>query len=299
MTDQGYSLSNRWMSYEAALKETEKVIRKHSKTFYLATALLPARERSAIRVLYSFCRASDDLADCTTTRVEDFDDWQNEVNRSEYEQTHPLLFTWAHIREQYQVNRTYEQELLKGIRMDLQFRPYPTWAELEVYCYRVASTVGLLSIPIIGLAPGVTIEQAAPQAIKLGVALQLTNILRDVGEDLQRGRFYLPLEDLALFDLELNDMYNRVDDERFKSLMRYEIERAHKLYEEALPGIALLAPKARPAVQAAAQLYRRILDEIEAMDYQVYTRRAHTTFLRKVSMLPGIFMSVARTKSWF
>ena len=279
-------------SYEAALRETEQVIRRHSKTFFFATALLPKTEQKAIRALYAFCRASDDLADCEDTRLEDFENWRAAVARSAQEQDDPLLASWAHVREQYAVDRKYEQELLDGIRMDLQFQPYRTWEDLEQYCYRVASTVGLLSIPIIGLAPGVRFEQAAPQAIQLGVALQLTNILRDVGEDSQRGRVYLPIEDLARFGLTLWDIQNQVYDERFMRLMQFEIERARRLYREALPGIRLLSAKARPAVGAAGLLYGRILSEIEGIAYQVYQKRAHTSGIRKLSMLPGILWRV-------
>jgi 15-cis-phytoene synthase len=294
MQNNGYSLAKKWSNYDAAMVETERVIRQHSKTFFFATALLPAHERSGIRALYAFCRASDDLADCETTRPEDFENWLTEVNRTASEQTNPLLVAWAHIREQYGVDRKYERELLDGIRMDLQFRQYPTWEDLEKYCYRVASTVGLLSMPIIGLASGVSFEQAAVPAIKLGIALQLTNILRDVGEDLQRGRIYLPVEDLARFGLEPRDIQNQVYDDRFVRLMQFEIRRARALYNEALPGISLLSVKARPAVGAAALLYRRILDEIEAIDYRVFHQRAYTSTLRKFSMLPEIYFTVKK-----
>jgi phytoene synthase len=282
--------------YRTALEQTEQVIRAHSKTFFFATALLPAAERRAIRALYAFCRASDDLVDREETRPEEFDAWQAEVNQEAARQTNPLLVTWAHVRERYAIDRRYERELLEGIRMDLHFRPFQTWAELEGYCYRVASTVGLLSIPIIGLAPGIRFERAAPAAIGLGIALQLTNILRDVGEDARRGRIYFPVEDLARFGLTLRDVQNQVFDERFVGLMRYEIQRARALYHHSLPGIAMLATRARPAVGAAALLYRRILDEIEAAGYQVYHHRAHTTPLQKLAMLPGILAAVIRLK---
>jgi 15-cis-phytoene synthase len=149
---------------------------------------------------------------------------------------------------------------------------------------------------VIGLAPGVTFLQAAPQAVQLGVALQLTNILRDIGEDAKRGRIYLPVEDLAQFDLTLQDIHNQTYDERFIALMRFEIERTRALYRLALPGIALLAARVRPAVSAAALLYRRILDEIETLQYQVYTHRAHTKVWQKMGMLPSIFMTVLRAK---
>jgi 15-cis-phytoene synthase len=280
------------LTYEAAQTETERVIKEHSKTFYFATALLPAHKRRAIRALYGFCRASDDLADCDDTRIEDFESWSAEVSLPSDRQTNPLLFAWAFVRETYQLNRQFERELLDGIRMDLHFHPYKRWEDLQQYCYRVASTVGLLSMPIIGLAKGVTFEQARGPAVQLGIALQLTNILRDVGEDLQRGRVYLPEEDLMMFGLTIRDIQNEVYDERFINLMKFEIRRARALYDEAVAGIRLLSLTARPAVGTAALLYKKILDEIEAIDYQVYSKRAHTTSLQKIKLLPGIIFRV-------
>jgi phytoene synthase len=297
MNGNSTTLNGAWKRPQDAFLETDKVIRKHSKTFYFATALLPKAERRAIRALYGFCRASDDLVDCASTREEDFSAWETEVSLPASQQRNPILFSWGHVRETYPIDRRYEKELLDGMRMDLQFRPYATWAELETYCYRVASTVGLLSIPIIGLAPGAHLEQAAPPAVQLGIALQLTNILRDVGEDLERGRMYLPIEDLQRFGLTPKEIFNRTFDDRFVALMQFEIRRARRLYAEALPGIGLLSARARPAVAAAALLYRRILDEIEAMEYQVFRYRAHTRTLQKIAMLPRIFLTVRRYHS--
>ena len=176
--------------------------------------------------------------------------------------------------------------------MDLKVKTYATWQELQVYCYRVASTVGLLSLPIIGLARGAAFQQAAPYAIELGIALQLTNILRDIGEDRAQGRVYLPEADLARFGLSIDDIRREVYDQRFIDLMKFEIQRARDLYQNALPGIALLAPSVRLAVGAAALIYRAILDEIEKIYYQVYQHRAHTGSLRKLILMPEILLKV-------
>jgi phytoene synthase len=271
---------------------TEEVIRQNSKTFYFATQLLPHFARKAVRVLYGFCRASDDLVDRREATVADVEAWRAAVDLPLERQTDPILFAWTMVRDHFHVNRQYEQELLDGIEKDLAFQPYATWKELEQYCYQVASTVGLLSIPIIGVANGSSFEEAAPFAVQLGIALQLTNILRDVGEDLQYGRMYLPLEDLYRFGLKLEDLYQRVYDTRFIQLMKFEIERARQYYRASLPGIKLLNPAAQPAVGAAALLYEAILDEIERNQYQVYEKRAHTSGLRKISMLPEIFIKI-------
>ncbi|MBI4926566.1 MAG: phytoene/squalene synthase family protein [Anaerolineae bacterium] len=296
MTTDTTLLHNTLARVEAAQTATEAVIRSHSKTFFFATALLPRSERIAIRSLYAFCRSSDDLVDCAQTTLQDMHQWREEVNRSVDEQTNPVLLSWAAVRQQYQIDRRYETELLDGIEMDLNFKPYQTWQDLEQYCYRVASTVGLLSIPVIGMADGHTMPQAAPYAIQLGIALQLTNILRDVGEDAGRGRVYFPLEDLRRFGLTYEDILHRVYDERFVALMRFEIARARALYQQSLPGIALLSRGARPAVGAAALLYRAILDQIERKAYNVYSSRAYTSGWQKIRMLPGIIWQVLTLK---
>lgn len=281
---------------ETALAATEEVIRNHSKTFFFATSLLPLAERRAIRSLYAFCRASDDLVDCADTTQQDLDRWRVEVNLPSERQADPILISWASVREGYRIDLRYESELLSGIEMDLNFVPFQTWHELETYCYQVASTVGLLSMPVIGVADGTTFDQAAPYAIKLGIALQLTNILRDVGEDAARGRVYFPEEDLNRFGLTAQDILKKVYNQRFIDLMRFEIERARQLYQEALPGIALLSRRARPAVGAAALLYRAILNEIERIQYRVHEKRAHTSAWQKLLLLPGILLRVFTLK---
>ncbi len=270
----------------------EQIIREHSKTFYFATALLPSKKRYAIRALYAFCRASDDLVDREQTTLSDLNAWRASVVLPSEEQVNPVLKAWAQVRETYPINREYEKELLDGIEMDLNFQFYPTFEALRLYCYRVASTVGLLAIPIIGLAKGASFQQAAPFAIELGIALQMTNILRDIGEDAQRNRVYLPLEDLRKFHLTPQDILDGVYDDRFIELMKFEIARTRALYLKALPGIAFLSDTARPAVGAAALLYRAILDEIEKNDYRVYTKRAHTSGWKKITMLPGILWKI-------
>ncbi len=283
------------LSPAAAHRQVEEMIRAHSKTFYFATALLPAHARQAVRALYGFCRATDDLVDAAEkccTGQEDMAAWRAQVDLPDHQQTNPILYSWSLVRQAYGVNRLYEKQLIDGVTMDIQFQPYPTWRDLENYCYHVASTVGLLSIPIIGAASDSSFAEAAPYAVRLGVALQLTNILRDVGEDARHGRVYLPLEDLQRFGLTQADILNEVYDPRFVALMRFEIERARQIYQQALPGIRLLSASARPAVGAAALLYRAILNEIEKINYRVFQQRAHTSGLKKLGMLPGILFAI-------
>ncbi|MCC7018464.1 MAG: squalene/phytoene synthase family protein [Ardenticatenales bacterium] len=272
----------------AAYAHGDHVARRNSKTFYLATALLPRASRRAVRALYAFCRTTDDLVDNHGATQADLARWRAAVVQPVGAQRDPVLLCWADTRERYGVDGRYEAELIDGVALDLEQTRYANWPELERYCYLVASTVGLLSMPLIGLARGVSFAEAEPYAVKLGIALQLTNILRDVGEDAALGRVYLPATDLGRFGLTAEDVLRGVHDERFVALLRFEIARARRLFDEAMPGIALLSPTARPAVCAAAILYRAILDRIEAIDYRVHTERAHTTGVGKLRLLPGI-----------
>ena len=280
----------------SAFHAANVLTRKHSRTFYFATRLLPPAKRSAIRALYVFCRSTDDLVDLQHASPADVAAWRAQVTLPAARQPDARLSAWAHVREQYGVNPRYEHELIDGVALDLTNRRYQTWEELEHYCYLVASTVGLLSLPVIGLARGVQEGQAAPYAIRLGIALQLTNILRDVGEDAARGHIYIPQADLHAFNLTSQDIFDGVHDTRFVALMQFEIARAREIYRAALPGIALLAPAARAAVGAAALLYAAILERIEAIDYRVHSQRARTTDLEKLLRLPGIFAYVQRLR---
>jgi phytoene synthase len=282
--------------WQFAQEEARKVIFEYSHTFYFATGLLPSQKKTAVRALYAFCRRTDDIVDIGAAGPLELERWRAKVNLEPAQQVDPVLKLWSAIRSQHGVDRQYERELIDGVAMDLHRRSYKTWEELKGYCYMVASTVGLMSMPLVGLAPGVTFEQARPFAVKLGIALQLTNILRDVGEDARSGRVYLPEEDLHRFQLTPADIIARVYDQRFIALMQYQISRARQIFKEALPGIALLHASVRPAVTAAAVLYRAILDEIEKIDYQVHHLRAHTSAQRKLSMLPGILWQVARMR---
>jgi phytoene synthase len=195
---------------------------------------------------------------------------------------------WADAQACYSIPRGYADQLIDGIRRDLRQNRYQSFAELTEYCYGVASTVGLMAMHIIGFRGA----EALPYAVKLGIALQLTNILRDVGEDWRAGRLYLPLDELHQFGLgEAEIAAGRVDDD-WRAFMHFQITRAHRLYDEAQPGILMLDPDGRFAIAAAATLYRAILEDIEANDYDVFHRRARIGAWGKVRRLPGIWWSV-------
>ncbi len=168
-------------------------------------------------------------------------------------------------------------DLLLGARRDVTVRRYETYDDLLDYCYLVASTVGLMTAPVLGYEDG-----ALPYGAALGRAMQMTNILRDVGEDARMGRIYLPAEDLRRFGYSETRLFAQTVDSDFVALMRFEIARVRAMYADAAPGIALLAPSSRHTVRIALSLYRQILDEIERNDYDVFTRRAYVPMRAKV-----------------
>ena len=271
---------------EQAYRYSEALTRQHSRTFHLASALLPYSERRAARALYGFCRISDDLVDEARgnpqTRLQA---WRRISLSSQPSPDDSIALAWADARAKYGIPRQYADQLIDGVAQDISITRYQTFEHLASYCYGVASTVGLMAMHIIGF----TDTDAIPYAIKLGVALQMTNILRDVGEDWRIGRLYLPQDELADFHLTEADIEaGRVDD-RWRAFMRYQIQRTRTLYRDALPGIALLNPRGRFAIAAAAELYSAILDDIERHDYDVFNRRAHSSGLQKLRHLPGIW----------
>jgi len=282
-------------SLAAAYREARRVTRTASRSFYLSTLLLPREKRRAIQALYAFLRTSDDLVDgggsgATPAALER---WRVQSRQAAPEQQHPILRAWADARDRHGVSQALAEELLGGVAMDFTVRHYATFAELERYCYRVASTVGLMSLPILGCLPGREAE-AAPYAARLGLAMQLTNILRDVGEDARAGRIYLPAEELAAAGCREADLVTGTLTPAVRALLDRQIARATALYDASLPGIALLAADSRFAVFAAAAIYRAILPKIVENRYDVFSRRAHLSLGEKVRLLPGAWQAARR-----
>jgi 15-cis-phytoene synthase len=280
-----------------AYERCQAITRENSKTFFMASSLLPEEKRKAIQALYAFCRVSDDLVDRpdndpagqpTRTTLES---WRQMIvfgrtlSDGIYSTGRAVSLAWTDVRRRFCIPLGYVEQLIDGLALDLSQARYETFSQLAEYCYGAACTVGLMSMHITGYSQ----REAIPYAIRLGVALQLTNILRDIGEDWRAGRLYLPLEELADFHLGEADIAAGCVDDRWRAFMRFQISRARQLYEEALPGVALLHRDGRFAIAAAGELYRAILDQIEANDYDVFRRRAATGTWGKVRLLPGIW----------
>ena len=269
-----------------AYAQCESLTAHHSRSFFLASTFLSADKRRALRALYAFCRVTDDIVDCAHCDAEtELTRWRQQSLAVNPPHTDRVAMAWADARLRYHIPVRYAEQLIDGVARDLTQQRYQTFDELAAYAYGVASTVGLMSMHIIGFSG----PEAIPYAIKLGVALQLTNILRDVAEDWQAGRVYLPAAELAEFDLSEADLATGQVDNRWRGFMHFQIERNRRLYAEAWPGLALLNKDGRFAVAAAAGLYRAILDDIEAHDYDTFSRRAHVSGARKLSKLPGLW----------
>jgi phytoene synthase len=210
------------------------------------------------------------------------------VENASFAQDDLVAAAWADTLARYHIPRHYALQLIDGVARDLFQVRYQTFDELATYCYGVASTVGLMSMYIVGFHS----SEAVPYAIKLGVALQMTNILRDVGEDYHSGRLYLPRQELAFHGIrELDIAQGRLND-NWRQFMRFQIERTRQLYAESWPGVRMLEREGQLAIGAASVFYQGILDEIEKNDYNVFSRRASLSALGKISRIPALWLKV-------
>jgi phytoene synthase len=265
------------------------IARSHGRTFFLASRILPPERRRAIHATYTFCRIADDLADQATDLAaarHALEAWERQLD----EPTHPVAIAFAAARARHAVPVAAVRDLLAGVRMDLGPCRFATWHELHLYCYRVAGTVGLMVAPILGCQD----DSAWPHAVDLGIAMQLTNILRDIAEDARRGRLYLPLEDLAAFGCEPEAILSGYPGGRFRELLAFEVARARGLYAEARKGFSALSPAGLLATLAASELYAAILAAIEENDYDVFAARAYVPHRRKLGAVPGVMAAFVR-----
>ncbi|MEW6055825.1 MAG: phytoene/squalene synthase family protein [Bdellovibrionota bacterium] len=289
----GLAESDRQLGFD----ECYSILREHGKTFYVMAKLLgPARGR-AIAAIYGFARTADDTVDVVETLNDPTPADKGEIERQldfmkmelrracDGRSLNPRYAVLGETINQYGIELFPFDDLLSGVAMDLTQNRYATYEELKLYCYRVAGTIGLMITPVAGYVKD---TRALDYAKTLGTAFQLTNILRDVGEDLARGRIYLPKEDLDRFGISENDLLQRRNDEKFHQLMEYQIERAFELYRRGLALIPLVSSwGGRLAFQFAVDAYSSILHKIRENKYDVYTRRAHLTLWEKLAMIPG------------
>ncbi|MCX6059829.1 MAG: phytoene/squalene synthase family protein [Chloroflexi bacterium] len=278
-------------SLQKAYKQAEIITAEHSKSFYYASGLLPEEKRSAVRALYAFCRTVDDIVDEVESKKDrDFElsYWREIVQTASSPTDDLVAAAWADTLTRYHIPRHYALQLIDGVARDLSQTRYQTFDDLATYCYGVASTVGLMSMYIVGFKS----LEAVPYAIKLGVALQMTNILRDVGEDYRNGRLYLPREELVFYGIQESDIAKGRVTDNWRQFMKFQIDRTRELYKDSWEGVKMLEREGQLAIGAASTFYSGILDDIEKHDYDVFSRRASLSALGKVIRIPGLWLRV-------
>ncbi len=299
------SISQLDQAYEICRKETQQ----WAKTFYLGTLLLPQEKRKAIWAIYVWCRRTDEIMDSVEASTksqeelsDNLDEWEENTKnvfkgniKSELDSV--LLDTI----EKYPQSIQPYLDMIDGQRMDLNKFRYKDFDELKLYCYRVAGTVGLMTQNVMGIdnaytsAPWSAMPDPSEAAIALGIANQLTNILRDVGEDRQRGRIYLPQVDIEKFNYSEEELLQGKINKQWKSLMKFQLTRAREWFQKSEDGIKWLSSDARWPVWTSLRLYRGILDSIERLDYDVFNNRAFVKNSVKALEIPISFL-ISRIK---
>jgi phytoene synthase len=286
------------------LQESYETCRKlnaeHGKTYYLATLLLPPEKRPYVHALYGFARYADEIVDdlestlSTDAKAELLASWGqhflDDLDRGHSDD--PVCRAVVDTVTRWEIPREHFEAFLHSMAMDLTVTEYADFDALHEYVYGSAAVIGLQMVPI--LEP--TSDAAYDYAQDLGVAFQLANFIRDVGEDLHRGRLYLPLSDLEQFDLTRADLERRVVDDRVRALLQFEILRVRRLAEASKPGVALLAPSSRPCIDAARTLYIGITDAVEDIDYQVFSRRASVSVPRRLQVAAPAWLRAFRAR---
>ncbi|WP_036373662.1 phytoene/squalene synthase family protein [Micromonospora sp. ATCC 39149] len=276
----------------AAYDRCRELHRRHGRTYYLATRLLPAWKRRHVHALYGFTRYADEIVDRTENlppagRAARLDDWSSRflAGLGGAPVDDPLLPAVLHTIAVFDLDRADFTSFLRSMAMDLTVTAYPTYDDLLDYMEGSAAVIGTMMLPILGSSDPAAAREPARQ---LGFAFQLTNFIRDVAEDLARGRTYLPDEDLAKFDVTREDLFAAAargwSTPRIRDLIEYEVSRAQAHYEAAAPGITLLAPASQACMRTAYALYGGILDEVAAQDYDVFVRRALVPRRRRLAV---------------
>lgn len=296
------------VSVQASLEQAFEACRAETaqwaKTFYLGTLLMPPEKRRAIWAIYVWCRRTDEIMDSPEASkqpkeelIRQLDTWEVSTRRLfQGEVKTDLDLVMADTIERFNQPLQPYLDMIDGMRMDLEMTRYQDFEELKTYCYRVAGTVGVMSQSVMGVdssytsAPWSEGADTTNSAVALGIANQLTNILRDVGEDRFRGRIYLPLEDLQRFSYSEKELMEGVVNDRWISLMKFQIQRARDWFQRSEDGVRFLCADARWPVWTSLRLYRGILDAIEANGYDVFNKRAYVPKYKKFLDLPISFL---------
>ncbi len=272
-----------------------RLTRRAKSSFPLAFRVLPKPKRNAMIALYAFMRVTDDLADepgeLSTKRLA-LQHWRQRLDAAlQGEYSHRLHAALAQTVHAYGVPAGYLHDVIDGVEMDLEPVQYATFADLYPYCYRVASAVGLACVPVWGMQPGVRAEQYHEPAEAAGIAFQLTNILRDLGEDFAKGRVYLPQDELAQFNSPHDTWQDPARRDAFRAMMQFQANRARQYYDRSRTLTPLLSPDGRRIFHLMSGLYQRLLDEIGHRDYDVFTTRVRVPTLAKVRLMASAWIA--------
>ncbi len=284
-------MTDRQAQLDAAYAHCRAIAARHGKSYFLATRLLTPDRRPAIHALYAAARVADDIVDVgvdepgrdpeaellawsTAALAELAAGWSDD----------PVRLALVHTVRRYDIPVEHLVDFLAAMTSDLDVTSYADLAALDRYMWGSASVIGLQVLPVLGTAPGVSREEAAPHAIALGEAFQLTNFLRDVGEDVDRGRVYLPADLMAAHGVTREQLAAKRFDDRFRELMREMVEVVRRRYDDATPGTPMLAAESRDCVRAATDLYGGILGAIERADYRVLDRRVSVSKPRRLAV---------------
>ncbi len=272
-------------------QEARNITKKFAKTFYLASLFLPKEKKFASYAVYAICRLSDETVDNSAPagQKENLYELELKISRSYTGKqiNEPLLAAFSQTVNKYKIPKEYFDALTRGMRMDLEIKRYEDFSSLYEYCYRVAGVVGLIMLKIFGYKD----NSAEGPAVKLGVAMQLTNILRDIKEDFSRGRIYLPQDEMARFDISEQQLSAGNVDGKYREFLRFQIKRCRQFYNDSLQGIKLInSPLCRFVVLCMKEVYSGILEKIEKNNYNVFTMRAQVGKLKKAGIILKILM---------
>ena len=279
---------------QASYAECKRLNALHGKTYYLATLLLPKSKRPYVHALYGFARYADEIVDdlASTLTVEEkataLSSWGEKIlndlasGRSDDAVGRALIDTV----NRFHIPHAHFEAFLHSMTMDLTVTEYQTYEDLLEYVYGSAAVIGLEMVPVLGVLE----EGAYECAKKLGIAFQLANFIRDVGEDLDRGRIYLPLDELAQCGVSRQMLEARVLTPQIIEALKFQIARVRRLQAEATPGIKMLEAASRPCIEAASTLYCGIVDEVEKIGYDIFNKRAKTSTARRLRVASVAFL---------
>lgn len=284
------------MDLRSSYKACQDITRERAKNFYYGIKLLPQEKRDSLCAVYAFFRESDDLSDdeAISNKAERLARWKALVHPTDAPAESPVLPAFYDTVDKYQIPTNYFEELIDGTTSDLTVTRYQTFEDLYGYCYKVASTVGLVCLHIFGFDGS---QEALDQAEARGIAFQLTNILRDVKEDGERGRIYLPLDDLTRFGIDEEQFLKGQPHPEMKNFLDFQIERAKSYYLKSQQLVGRVDPESRASLEAMTQIYRAVLGKVEDLGLKVFQQRASLSKMEKLALAGKTALSGALKRS--